>query len=117
MNYMEEKHAEELVSQGWLTNEAAHDLRAKLANLEELYKCRDAEVDALAELNHQQFLELEFLRRVHLAAEKLYTEAEEYDLPDGLGQGAPQEYWDALAEAFEPETTAIADVVNRTPNG
>lgn len=41
------------------------------------------------------------LRRVHRAAETLYQEAEEYDFDDGMGQGALQDYWDALADAFD----------------
>ena len=60
-------------------------------------------------LNQGQFLELEYLRKVHKAAHALYTESEEYDFDDGLGKGAGQQYWDDLADAFEPETDAIAE--------
>jgi len=63
-----------------------------------------AENDALAGLNQDQFLELEYLRPIFHAAKKLYDEAEEYDFPDG---GMLQELWDALADAFEPKTEAI----------
>ena len=38
---------------------------------------------------------------VHAAAESLYFAAEEYDFPEGLGQGAPQSYWEALGAALE----------------
>jgi len=40
------------------------------------------------------------------AARTLYEETEEYDFPDGMGKGALQEYWDALADALEPELDA-----------
>ena len=67
------------------------------------------ENDTITGLNQGQFLELEYLRKVHKAAHALYTESEEYDFDDGLGKGAGQQYWDDLADAFEPETDAIAE--------
>lgn len=72
------------------------------------------ESDALADMNHGQFLELEYLRRVERAANALYAESEEHDFDDGLGQGAPQQYWDALADAFEPQTEAIDAAIDAT---
>jgi len=35
------------------------------------------------------------------ACERLSSEAEEYDFPDGMGRGAPQDYWDEFEEALE----------------
>jgi hypothetical protein len=43
------------------------------------------------------------LLRIKEAADVLYSEAEEYDLPDGLGMGASQQYWDDLANALFPD--------------
>lgn len=62
----------------------------------------DAQIDGLTQLNHGQFLELEYLRPIAEAAKALSDEAEEYDFPDGMGQGAPQQYWDALNSALNP---------------
>lgn len=72
-----------------------------------------AENEVIAGLNHDQFLELECLRPIFNAAKMLYDESEEYDFDDGLGKGAPQEYWDALAAAFEPKTAAIEEAITR----
>lgn len=79
------------------------DLLKRVTELEELYKCRDGEVAALASLNQGQFLELEYLRPIFVAVEKILFMAEEYDFDDGLGRGAPQEYWDALENAFDKD--------------
>lgn len=35
------------------------------------------------------------------AAQDLLAESEEYEFDDGLGRGAPQQYWDALQDALE----------------
>lgn len=43
------------------------------------------------------------LLRIKEAADVLYSEAEEYDLPDGLGMGTSQQYWDDLADALFPD--------------
>lgn len=83
------------------------ELEACRADMERLQK----QIDAISEMNHGQFLQLEFLRKVYEAAHELYCESEEYDFDDGLGKGAPQQYWDALADAFEPETDAIKDEI------
>ena len=50
------------------------------------------------------------LTRIAETAHKLWLEAEEYDFPDGLGQGAEQYLWDGLADALEPwsERAALA---------
>ena len=53
--------------------------------------------------------ELYRLNQIADAAEKLSFAAEEYDFDDGLGMGAPQEYWDALSQALEPTADVIAD--------
>lgn len=45
--------------------------------------------------------EYDALRRVATAADKLSFEAQEYDFDDGLGQGAPQSFWDDLSEALD----------------
>lgn len=84
----------------------------RISELEELYKCRDGEVDALAELNQKQFLELEYLRPIAHAGHRLYIESEEFEFDDGMGRGAQQTYWDDLASTFEPTTDAIEDVLN-----
>lgn len=87
----------------------------RISELEELYKCRDGEVDALAELNQKQFLELEYLRPIVKAAENLLYESEEYDFDDGLGKGAGQNHWDDLAATLEPATEAIEEMLNASP--
>lgn len=46
------------------------------------------------------------MHNVVAAARALYEETEEYDFPDGMGKGALQEYWDALADALEPDLDA-----------
>jgi len=79
------------------------DLQKRVAELEELYKCRDGELAEFVSLNQAQFLELEYLRPIFAAVEKNLFVAEEYDFDDGLGRGASQEYWDALEDAFEPK--------------
>ena len=84
----------------------------RIAELEELYKCRDGEVGALAELNQKQFLELEYLRPIAHAGHRLYIESEEFEFDDGMGRGAQQTYWDDLARTFEPTTDAIEDVLS-----
>lgn len=38
---------------------------------------------------------------VHAAAEALLFDAKEYDFPDGMGKGAPQDRWDALSRALD----------------
>ena len=88
---------------------------ARISELEELYACRDGEVGALTELNHTQFLELEYLRPIVQAAENLLFESEEYDFDDGLGKGAAQTHWDDLASALEPKTEAIEEMLNASP--
>jgi len=47
--------------------------------------------------------ERDALLRIKEAADVLYSEAAEYDLPDGLGMGASQQYWDDLANALFPD--------------
>ena len=74
------------------------------------------ERDAFVDLNHNQFLELEYLRPIFKAAENLLFESEEYDFDDGLGKGAAQTHWDALADALEPATDAIEEVVDERKN-
>ena len=79
---------------------------------------RDAErwqkqTDAITDLNHDQFLELEYLRRIRDAADTLCAESEEYDFDDGMGRGALQQYWDDLFDVFEPQTDAIEECINR----
>tara|TARA_R110002126_G_scaffold284477_1_gene434211 strand:- start:247 stop:609 length:363 start_codon:yes stop_codon:yes gene_type:complete len=91
--------------------ELEHECADALEKAEAELAAIKAERDEIAKLNHGQFLQLEYLRRVEVAAHELYTQAEEYDFPDGLGQGAAQELWDALATAFEPETEAIAEEI------
>ncbi len=73
------------------------------------------ENELITALNHWQFLELEYLRPIFKAAHELYANSEEYDFDDGLGRGAPQDLWDALASSFEPATEAIAAVVPPEP--
>lgn len=73
------------------------------------------ECDAIADLNHTQFLELEYLRPIVKAAETLLYESEEYDFDDGLGKGAAQSHWDDLASTLEPATDAIEQVLNASP--
>jgi len=51
------------------------------------------------------------------AARTLYEETEEYDFPDGMGKGALQEYWDALADALEPELDAALKAAQPYPGG
>lgn len=67
------------------------------------------------ELNQAQFLELEYLRPIVKAAENLLYESEEYDFDDGLGKGAAQSHWDALASTLEPATDAIEEMLNASP--
>jgi hypothetical protein len=50
--------------------------------------------------------EIVALRKIKEAAEVLYSESEECDLPDGLGMSAAQEYWDNLANALFPDDLA-----------
>ncbi len=45
--------------------------------------------------------EIDRLMRIVRAAKILYFESEEYDLPDGMGRGVVQQYWDDLADAIE----------------
>ena len=73
------------------------------------------ENEIIARRNHEQFLELEYLRPIFKAAENLLSEAEEYELDDGLGKGASQSYWDALSDAIEPSTDAIGDAIGVKP--
>ena len=59
--------------------------------------------------------EVAALQNIKEAADILYSEAEEYDFPDGLGQGASQQYWDDLANALFPDDSAeviTADLAN-----
>lgn len=65
-----------------------------------------AENEAITDINVAQFLELEHLRRVFRASETLIAEAEEYDFDDSLGQGAPQQYWDALTTEIDTMSDA-----------
>lgn len=51
-------------------------------------------------------VECEALRKIKESADALYSEAEECDLPDGLGMSASQEYWDDLADALFPDDSA-----------
>ena len=46
------------------------------------------------------------LLRIKEAADMLYSEAEEYDFPDGPGMGASQQYWDDLANALFPDDSS-----------
>ena len=73
------------------------------------------ERDAFADLNHTQFLELEYLRPIVQSAENLLFESEEYDFDDGLGKGAQQTHWDDLASTLEPKTEAIEEMLNASP--
>lgn len=115
MNFEEERHAEKLLSEGWLTAEQAQNMRGKiLANQDHIALLRRENV-ALSELNHGQFLELEYLRPIVKAAENLLYESEEYDFDDGLGKGAAQSHWDDLAGTLEPATDAIKEVLNASP--
>lgn len=102
------RNALALVDAAEQTRNALAELEACRADSERLQK----QIDAITEMNHGQFLQLEFLRKVYEAAHELYCESEEYDFDDGLGKGAPQQYWDALADAFEPETDAIKDEID-----
>lgn len=43
------------------------------------------------------------LQAIAITAKDLYDESEEYDFSDGMGRGALQQYWDALANALDPE--------------
>lgn len=97
------------------------ELEAETKQLSELVQLLDPEVAKLeaecerlrnierqlTDLNQTQFLELEWLRPIANAAKDLSDNAEEYDFPDGLGQGADQQYWEALDTALEPATDAI----------
>lgn len=112
--------------EGPIANSAIDDVRKKSGVWTPLYTAPPsgvregmlrAENAAIAGLNHDQFLELEYLRPIFSAAKRLYEEAEEYDFPDGMGQGAPQDYWDALADALEPETPAIEEAITRAATG
>lgn len=71
------------------------------------------ECDAITELNHAQFLELEYLRPIGVAAEQLFAESEEYEFDDGLGKGALQEYWDELSATLENMTDAQKTILAR----
>lgn len=99
--------AKEVIS---LRTTLAEAVRREREALTEIDRAK-AENDEISQLNHGQYLELEYLRRVEAAAHELHTQAEEYDFPDGLGQGASQDLWDALADALEPETEAIAEAI------
>lgn len=41
------------------------------------------------------------LKKVEKVCHELWLAAEEYDFPDGLGQGAEQAVWDKLADVFD----------------
>ena len=91
--------------------EMGSQLLAKNDNIALLEKQNEAFTD----LNHTQYLELEYLRPIAKAAENLLYESEEYDFDDGLGQGAAQSHWDELASTLEPATDAIEEVLNASP--
>jgi len=81
-------------------------LEARAERAEQEAATLRAENDAITDRNQTQFLELEYLRNVRAAAERLYGESEEYDFDDGLGRGAAQQYWDALGTALDTMTDA-----------
>jgi len=60
-------------------------------------------ITTLTEERDEARAERDALLRIKEAADVLYSEAEEYDLPDGLGMGASQQYWDDLANALFPD--------------
>lgn len=70
-------------------------------SIPEQFRRMRADLDRTAAERDALRAENALLRRVRRAAETLYQEAEEYDFDDGMGQGAPQDYWDALADAFD----------------
>lgn len=79
----------------------AHDRIADLdAALAQARQERDA---AQVENKRLVGMNLAALLRIKYAADVLYSEAEEFDLPDGLGMGASQQYWDDLADALFPD--------------
>ena len=82
-------------------------LRAELAKVREELAISKSFEHAQAGL-HAGYMETlkaerDALLLIKEAADVLYSEAEEFDLPDGLGMGASQQYWDDLANALFPD--------------
>ena len=67
----------------------------------------EKEGDAIAELNHQQWLALSQCAALVSACHRLSAESEEYDFDDGLGRGAQQAYWDEFDSALERAGEAL----------
>ena len=91
------------------------ELRLKILSQKNQLLLVTKQNETITQLNHAQFLELEYLRPIVKAAENLLYESEEYDFDDGLGKGAAQSHWDDLASTLEPATDAIEEVLNASP--
>ena len=89
-----------------LRQAAARDL-ANPAQPEAAQSPAEKERDAIAELNHQQWLALGQCAALVSACHRLSAESEEYDFDDGLGRGAQQAYWDEFDSALERASEAL----------